>query len=187
MLGFRHPRPFDRKELAVLVKRATARTTIEAAPVLYADPETTPSPGDGVQGRPALTFVVRYRLREYLSIVADHVGELSQAPDRPGTSPLKKAAIRAWVALIGTPLFFLKRRAMPSMTFNFSPSGIERVSKAGARHYPWQRIRSVKRYAQGYLFILADQCMLVPYRCLHPAQESAMQALLTLNDLGGCE
>jgi len=76
MLGFRHPRPFIRKEVAMQVARQESRafSATELQVELLARPEVAPPPDDA-----PIRFSVAYGLGEYLSIVHDHLAFLCLA------------------------------------------------------------------------------------------------------------
>ncbi len=87
------------------------------------------------------------------------------------------AAAGAWVALVGTPVFFIKKRRMPRCAFRIDAHGIERESRAGTLARSWADIDGVRRYRRGYLVMYDRGAMPIPFRCMDRAQEAAFRRL----------
>jgi hypothetical protein len=85
------------------------------------------------------------------------------------------AAVGAWVALIGTPVFLYKKRRMPHCAFRIDAAGIERTTRAGTLARSWAEIRGVRRYRRGVLLMYAQGAIPIPYRCLDRAQMAALR------------
>lgn len=128
MLGFRHPRPFSRREVAMQVVRQERRTfsATELTVDLPECPEVAPPDGAPVR------FSVVYTLGDYLGIVGDHLAFLARR-DRPGVrrKRWRRLAEAACVALLATPIFYMKKRRMPVCEFRIDAGGIERVTRQG--------------------------------------------------------
>jgi hypothetical protein len=86
-------------------------------------------------------------------------------------------AAGAWVPLIGTPVFLVKKRRMPQCAFCIDARGIERRTRAGTLVRGWADVRRVRRYRQGYLLIFDRGALPIPFRCLDRAQEAAFRRL----------
>jgi hypothetical protein len=91
------------------------------------------------------------------------------------------AAAGAWVALVGTPVFFVKKRRMPLCAFSIDAHGIERRSRAGTLVRRWEDVRGVRRYRRGYLVLYDHGAMPIPFRCMDSEQEAALRRLLASN------
>ncbi len=189
LFSFCHPRPFSRKEVVVMMTRAKVRPAVTPGTMLVVDADpTTPGMPEALGGRepvdaPKVTFTVSYTLSEYLGILANHVcAHISSTAKRPPTR-VSRWIVYASLAVLGPPLFFFKRRAMPTLSFTFDASGIERVSAAGTQRHPWCEVKAVKRYTKGYLLLFADQGMPIPHRCLNANQSSVLRAFFKNNGL----
>lgn len=84
-----------------------------------------------------------------------------------------------WVALIGTPVFFVKKRRLPRCTFRIDAQGIERTSHAGTLARAWTDVSGVRRYRRGYLLTFACGALPIPYRCLDAQQDADFRRLAT--------
>jgi hypothetical protein len=171
MPGFRHPQPFHRKEVAVMVAPAKVYPDCTPGSLLRIG---TPAPESD---RISISVSFSYRLSEYLSILTDLVAGQTQDPSKPA-SAISRFVLHASIIVIGTPLFYFKRRAMPHLTFHFDDKGIVRVSRAGTRYHAWASVKGVKRCTKGYVILLADQAMPLPYRCMDASQSTVFEALL---------
>jgi hypothetical protein len=85
----------------------------------------------------------------------------------------------AWVALIGTPLYFLKRLRMPVSRLRIDAAGIERTTCLGTSMRAWSEVEGVRRYRQGYLLTMAQGAMAIPFRCLDRRQTEAFRRFAT--------
>lgn len=175
MLGFRHPRPFIRKEVAMQVaqqeSRAFAATELQVD--LLERPEVGPAPDDV-----PVRFSVAYGLGEYLSIVHDHLDFLARR-DRPGVRRRRwqRLAVGACVALLATPIFYMKKRRMPVCEFRIDTQGIERTTRLGILARRWDEVQAVRRYRRGYLVMFGKSAMPIPLRCLTAAQQERLRGL----------
>jgi hypothetical protein len=129
---------------------------------------------------PVLTFGVSYALREYLSIVRDHVPDVlaSYAAEqgKPLTnSPRLVQRLLIPVLCVG---FWIKKRQMPWCEFRIDAQGIQRVTRLGTLDLPWTQVVAVHRYTQGYLVRKANGGIPLPYRCFTPAQRQGMELLV---------
>jgi hypothetical protein len=166
MFGTGHPRPLHRKEVAMHVVRQEERRLDSHTLMVDVPDAPPPAPPPTVQ---AIRFDVVYTLPEYLGFVRDHLAFLRRRPAGP--------LARAWVALIGTPIFFIKKRRMPRCTFRIDAQGIERQSRAGTLARSWAEVGSVRRYRRGYLVMYDRGAMPIPFRCMDRAQAAAFRQL----------
>ena len=166
MFGTGHPRPPHRKEVAMHVVRQEARRL--DSHTLTVDVPDAPSVAPPPAAE-AIRFDVVYTLPEYLGFVRDHLAFLR----RRTAGPL----LVAWVALIGTPIFFIKKRRMPQCAFRIDAHGIERTTRAGTLARSWADIRDVRRYRRGYLVMYDRGAMPIPFRCMDRTQEAAFRRL----------
>lgn len=224
MLWFNHPRPFNRREVAMQIVARKQEPAPDTTLIV-----TEPAPRDteplrqasAVAGEPLapIRFTVAYSLREYLSILGDHATYLLRrsrntsarfriAPGAAcamlpalaaagfyftGSRQLAIAAgagaalvtisnwqlmLRPWVAIVGTPLFLLKRRRMPVCAFAIDNEQIERASAAGIMTRRWEDVRAVRAYSQGYLVQFKAGAMPLPYRCLDGAQSARLRGMI---------
>lgn len=175
MLGFRHPRPFIRKEVAMQVAQQESRAF--GATELTVHLPDRPHAGPPPEGVP-IRFSVAYGLGEYLSIVRDHLAFLARR-GKPGVRRRKwsRLATAFWVALLATPIFYLKKRRMPVCEFCIDADGIERTTRLGRMRRRWDDVEAVRRYRRGYLVMFAKGAMPIPFRCLTAAQQEGLRAL----------
>ncbi|SDF28149.1 YcxB-like protein [Massilia sp. PDC64] len=166
MFGTGHPRPLHRREVAMHVVRQQERRldshtlTVDVPDTPQAAPPPDPQP---------IRFDVVYTLAEYLGFVRDHLAFLRRRTGGP--------LVSAWVALIGTPIFFIKKRRMPRCAFRIDAHGIERTTRAGTLTRSWADIQVVRRYRRGYLVMYDMGAMLIPCRCMDREQEAAFRRL----------
>jgi hypothetical protein len=90
-----------------------------------------------------------------------------------------------WVALVAPPVFYLKRRRMPSCDFRIDAHGIERTSRLGIFARTWDDVKMVRRYEQGYLLMFAKGGIPIPFRCLDQRQQEQLRAYTAGRDLAG--
>jgi hypothetical protein len=81
-----------------------------------------------------------------------------------------------WVVLVGTPMFYMKKRRMPVCAFHIDAAGIARATRDGELVRRWDEVKAVRRYRRGYLVIMADGAMPIPLRCLTAAQQERLRA-----------
>lgn len=114
-----------------------------------------------------------------------HLDSHTLTVDVPGAPPVASApaaqALRsdagAWVAVVGTPVFLIKKGRMPHCAFCVDAHGIERRSRAGTLARSWADIREVRRYRRGYLVIYDRGAMPIPFRCMDREQEGVFRRL----------
>jgi hypothetical protein len=82
-----------------------------------------------------------------------------------------------WIALIAPPIFFLKKRRMPSCEFRIDGHGIERTSRLGTLVRGWDEVKMVRRYSRGYLLMFAKGGIPIPLRCLDQHQQERLRAI----------
>lgn len=80
-----------------------------------------------------------------------------------------------WVALLGPPLFYVKRRRVQRCAFRIDAAGIRRTSRMGTLVRAWADIDGVRRYRQGYLLLMGRGGMPIPYRCLDRKQQATLR------------
>lgn len=90
-----------------------------------------------------------------------------------------------WVALIGPPVFFLKKRRMPVCEFRIDGRGIARTSRLGTVERGWNEVKMVRRYERGYLLMFARGGVPIPFRCLDQHQQERLRAYTTGRGLAG--
>jgi hypothetical protein len=83
-----------------------------------------------------------------------------------------------WVALIATPIFYVKKRRMPLCAFDIDADGIARTTRAGRLVRRWDEVKAVRRYRQGYLVFMERGAMPIPLRCMTAAQQERFRALV---------
>ena len=126
-----------------------------------------------------IRFSVVYGLGEDLSIVRDHLDFLARR-DKPGAPRRrwKQLATATCVALLASPIFYMKKRRMPVCEFRIDASGIERTTRQGRFVRRWDEVEAVHRYRRGYLLMFAKSGIPIPFRCLTAAQRERLRALL---------
>jgi len=212
MLGFSHPRPPSRKEVAMQIVQQEARrfSATELTVDLPDGPAVAPPPNDA-----PIRFEVAYTAGEYRSFVRDHLAFLARR-DGPGARRAKclwpvalalGAALLAWlagpgwlralamaasalalawvpamtgfwVAVIATPIFYMKKRRMPLCAFDIDAAGIARTTRAGRLVRRWDEVKAVRRYRQGYMVIMERGALPIPLRCMTAAQQERFRALV---------
>lgn len=175
MLGFKHPRPLNRREVATQVARQESRafSAIELIVDLPELPGVVPAPDEA-----PIRFSVAYGLGEYLSIVRDHLAFLARRA-QPGVRRRRwqRITTAVWVALLVTPIFYVKKRRMPVCEFCIDAVGIERTTRQGRWMKRWEEVEAVRRYRRGYLVMCAKGGIPIPFRCLTTAQQERLRAL----------
>lgn len=208
MFGNRPPQPLPTRAVAMQIVQQRQRD-FDAHRLVVEPPggEVAVAPPS-----PAIEFDVAYTLREYLSILRDHLGATLRRQPRstrlrqallppaiatlallaawcvePGwwrAACLAGAALAlafapitsiAWVVLVGTPVFYLKRRRMPLCSFRIDATGIARTARTGRLVRTWADIDGMRRYRQGYLLMMRRGGMPIPYRCLDREQQATLR------------
>lgn len=85
------------------------------------------------------------------------------------------ATLRFRVPVLGTPVFLVKQRRMPSCSFRIDAAGIERTSRTGTFVRAWSDVAAVRRYRRGYLLVLARGALPIPARCLDQGKLEAFR------------
>lgn len=157
MLWFNHPKPLGRRAQA-----AVARQGLAGAPAA-----APPAAADGAP----LHFSVRYALPEYLSFMWQHAGYLIRRR-RVGRAARWYLQTRStWAAALH---FVAQGRARRIYEFIIDENGIVRSSQSGVTLVKWEQVKAVRRYTRGYLLVLAQGTLPIPFRCLGLAQGAAM-------------
>jgi len=172
MFGTGHPRPLHRKEVAMHVMRQEERRL--DSHTLTVDLPDAPQAAPPAAAQ-AIRFDVVYTLSEYLSFLRDHV-DFTLRWARPAAR-LRRGSVSLLCALVGTPLFFIKKRRMPRCAFCIDAHGIERRTRAGTLVRGWADIEGVRRYRRGYLVMYDRGAMPIPFRCMDREQEAAFRRL----------
>lgn len=162
MLWFNHPKPVGRrKEVAMLVQRQSTEPVslvldlpaAEPAALLATDPIAVPP----------LQFSVRYALPEYVSFMWQHAGYLIRRR-RVGRATGWYLLARSTSA--AALHFVVQGRASRVYDFTIDQHGILRSSTAGVTVLGWGDVKGVRRYSRGYLLMLKQGTLPIPYRCL---------------------
>jgi hypothetical protein len=83
-----------------------------------------------------------------------------------------------WIALLGTPVYLMKRARMPVCHFTIDADRIERVTAVEIYSKSWDAITGVRNYALGYLLLSPEGGLPIPHRCLDGEQAALMRALV---------
>lgn len=130
---------------------------------------------------PFITFEVRYRLREYLSLVSAHAqSELARRRHADG-KPLRKRdllGLRLSLWLLAPPIFAFKTSRLGACRFSIDRDGIVRGSKMGEMVMAWSDVRAVHEYPTGYLIAKDKGALPVPYRVLNAQQRRLLQSFI---------
>jgi hypothetical protein len=125
-----------------------------------------------------ISFHVRYRLGEYLSLVTAHViAELRRRKSEQGKMlrwydlPILKGTLY----LVVPPIFLFKVLQVGACDFKFDDTGIVRNSKSGEVVVPWSKVETIHEYPAGYLFAKGNGAMPVPLRVLTDEQLLQLQ------------
>ena len=125
----------------------------------------------------SLQLAVRYKLSEYVGFTWQHCGYL-----------IRRRRIGAfatwWMCSKSTASaalhFIAQGRARRTYEFTIDGHGIVRTSGSGVTLVPWRDVRAIRRYAGGYMIVLARGTLPIPLRCLDRAQIAAMDGFATL-------
>ena len=115
-----------------------------------------------------LHAVVKYRMREYMSVVCDHaVTQLEQAAITKGKRPSAWSllAVRAILLLVLPFVFWFKTSRVGTCEFTIGELGLQRKCKAGTTTVEWHHVTAVHRHSQAYLVVTAAGGYPLPYRC----------------------
>ncbi|MGK0343826.1 MAG: hypothetical protein ACJAXW_004394 [Candidatus Azotimanducaceae bacterium] len=123
-----------------------------------------------------IEFTVSYTREEYLSIVTDHVLELSRDklrkknPDKAETASFYFTKI--FVRLMGSVAFFFKQRKMPVCDFVFTPEKITRTTALGILDVTWAEVVTIAEYHDGMIIFKDSGGMPIPYRCIDDSERT---------------
>lgn len=126
---------------------------------MNADRDDGVAPDDG-----ALTFSVRYRLREYVELAIAHAVDTDafvRAAPR-----WKRGVFVGVLAALASLMFVWKTARMGRCSFVIDAEGLRRSSKRGTSGVPWARVQAVHVYRRGYLVELGSGAVPVPFRVL---------------------
>ena len=154
----------------------THSITIDIAPAQPGTPRPGPLGPD--QGAAPMTFSVTYRLRDYLTILREHVTLEARRRAKRQAGALTRLALPVWIALVGIPVYAIKRLRMPVCEFSIDHAGISRLSAAGKLSRPWSELVEARAYSTSYLLVFKKGAIPVPYRCLGAQQMVRMRAVL---------
>ena len=164
MLYPRHPKPVvDPRPVAT----HSIRQEQQASMPLLA-PERPPDHWKAPRPSPVIRFTVRYGLREYLSVVLDHLPVAMQARGR--THQRIGFLSRLAVALLVTPMFLFKRWRVGDCQFELDANGITRRSRRLPITVSWREATAVHRYRGAYLVVNGRGAMPLPHRCFSEKQ-----------------
>ena len=179
MLWLNHPKPDGQhKPVAMLLRRERLRHEGSASGYGQAgaamDPDAEGAPEPEV---PALQLTVRYSLTEYIGFTWQHCGYLIRRR-RIGALPTW------WLCSKSTASaalhFVLQGRSRRTYEFTIDTHGIVRSSGSGVTLVPWRDVSAIRRYARGYMLVLARGTLPIPFRCLDRRQMAAMEAFAAL-------
>jgi len=126
-----------------------------------------------------IAFSVSYSLREYLSFVRDYLPDGLAEMAAQGKSRGVSARVVRPFALVGAAVaFFFKKRRMPVCDFTIDEAGIRRATRDGVLVIPWNEVRRVYRYTEGYLVREHRGAVALPYRCFSPDMKANMERLI---------
>ena len=118
-----------------------------------------------------LVFSVRYTLFEYTRFMWQHCGYLIRRR-RVGFVSTH------WLLLKSTFMaalhFVLQGRGQRTYEFTIDAHGIVRTCGTGVTLIPWRDVTAIRRYASGYMLVLARGTLPLPGRCLDAAQAAAL-------------
>ncbi len=125
---------------------------------------------------------VSYKLGEYITILRECV-QLHEANEPARTWWLA----RLWnsqtmqnvgLALIAPPLFLVKKALAGTCTFEFTTSGLTRISRYKRLFKTWDEVKFVHELPSSYLVELNEGFLPVPYRTFSPEQRSEFRRLV---------
>ncbi len=190
MLFPRPPRPVGRtREVAAAIVAVKPAAAIAPGHELQAhadrravDPLTARG---GAIAEPAIALRVVYGLREYLAILREYLPlrlvtwEQSRGKAADGRlSWQTRITLAVLVPLVGSPVFWRKKRRMPVCRFSIDARGIERRAGGGRLAFAWSEVRAVHRLRDAYLVDQGGGGLPLPYRCFDAGQRAAFERLL---------
>lgn len=127
------------------------------------------------------TVLVKYQLREYISIICDfaqYAGKTKRRSElvHPLSRQEKKIGVltKAGLAIVATPIFFYKVFRVGACEFSFTENGLTRKSKGVTLDVSWRDIQYAYVLSEAFLFAKAVGALPVPYRCLSNAQRECL-------------
>ena len=168
MLWFNHPKPVDRrKEVAMLVQRHAIEPTALTLDAPEIELATLAAAEALISVHPPLQFSVRYALPEYVSFMWQHAGYLIRRR-RVGRAAGWYLLARSTSA--AALHFVAQGRSRRTYDFTIDEHGILRSSTAGVTVLGWDDVKAVRRYSRGYLLVLGQGTLPIPFRCLQAGQ-----------------
>lgn len=142
-----------------------------ATPVI--DLPVLPDGGVGEARFAVLQFEVRYALLEYVSFMWQH-GRYVIRRRRIGRigSAFMLATSTARAALN----FIMQGRSRRTYEFTIDGDGIVRCSRGGVSLISWSDVRAIRSYSRGFMIMLRQGTLPIPFRCLNGEQTSALGA-----------
>jgi hypothetical protein len=123
-----------------------------------------------------IQFTISYTREEYLSIVTDHVLELSRDKLRMKNPAKAETAsfyfTKIFVRLMGSVAFIFKKRKMPVCEFVFTPEKITRTTALGILEVTWAEIVRIGEYHGGMIIFKNSGGMPIPYRCIDDSERT---------------
>lgn len=182
-MWFRHPKPFIQKPVAMQIVKRNAQAPLDTNCITIETAETNTDilsapPSQGQGDSVPIEFAVSYTLRDYLTVLREHVS--MEAARRSGNKPgaFTRAMLPIWVTLIGLPMYVIKRVQLPQCDFRIDCHGVRRVSAKATLTKPWSELVEARAYSGSYLLVFNKGAIPLPYRCLSAQQVVRMRALL---------
>lgn len=157
MFSFFHPRPvIDARPVA----EQAVRQVQPDLPALTATGAATHRPS---WSRPPIRFTVDYGLREYVSVVQEHLSTV--LTERGLAHKRQSFGLQLMLALLIPPVFLLKRWRIGRCRFEINGQQLTRRSRGGVLIVPWQEVVVLHAYSGAYLVSTPKGAMPLPYRC----------------------
>lgn len=173
MFNFIHPRSvFPRKPVAAMVVRQSTYAAKLPTTLVIQGSERTAAKrvAAGVASPPKIAFSVSYSRCEYLMFVSAHLTATLAKRGKLGVGKSLPLYARGCVSVIGSAVFYFKRRKMPRCHFEIDATGIFRTTALGRLVLPWAEVVAVHHYAPGLLVAKTNGAMPLPFRCMTTAQ-----------------
>ena len=125
---------------------------------------------------------VNYAFGEYMSVLRQYIRQ-TEAESPPAASMLarfwrSRAVESVGLALLAPPSFLIKKLVLGRCAFEFSSSGIERVSRGRRAARNWNQVKRVLALESAYLIELNEGALLIPYRSFSPGNRRSFMHLL---------
>ncbi len=172
MLFPRHPKPVvDPRPVAT----HSIRQEAQALPSLTLNGAFEPKLADPVLDAP-IRFTARYRLKEYLSWVQDHLLVVLRERGKPvdRITPGHRLMLR----LVLGPMFFYKKWRVGDCRFELDAQGLKRVTRGRPVTLAWRDATAIHRYGSAYLVTTARGAMPLPYRCFSETERARLERWL---------